>query len=112
MTTAVETLGPPRASVGVLGWLRKNLFSTWYNTLLTIVTLWVILVAGSGLVFWALTSARWGVITANARLFLIGPYPPDQVWRVWLVVVLVSVLFGLSGGVWGGTIRTFTMSLA
>lgn len=112
MTTMAETLAPPRTSVGVLGWLRKNLFSTWYNTLLTIVTLWVIWVAGSGLVSWALTSARWDVITANARLFLIGPYPPDQVWRVWLIVVIVSVLFGLSGGVWGGTIRTFTMSLA
>lgn len=111
MTTTTEVLGPPRTSVGVLGWLKKNLFSTWYNTLLTIVTLWVIWSSSSGLISWALTTARWNVISENARLFLVGPYPPDQVWRVWLVVVMVSILFGLSGGVWGGTIRTFTMSL-
>jgi general L-amino acid transport system permease protein len=96
----------------LLGWLRKNLFNNWYNTLLTLVTVWLIYVAGAGLLRWALTSAHWDVITTNLRLFMVGGYPPDQVWRVWLVVGTVSALFGLSGGVWGGTVRTFAMSLA
>jgi general L-amino acid transport system permease protein len=39
---SVETLPPPRTSVGLLGWLRQNLFSTWYNALLTIVAAIVI----------------------------------------------------------------------
>ena len=112
MTAAVDTIEPPSTSVGVLGWLRKNLFSTWYNALLTIVMLWLIYVVGTGLLNWAFTGARWNVIGANLRLFMVGPYPPDQVWRVWLVVALVSVLFGLSAGVFGGTIRTFANSLA
>ncbi len=112
MTASADTLGPPRTSVGVLGWLKKNLFSTWYNTLLTFVTLWFLWVVGSGLISWSLTSARWDVIAANWRLFMVGPFPPDQVWRVWVVVLFVSALFGVSGGVWGGTVRTFTMSLA
>jgi len=112
MATAVDTIEPPRTSVGVLGWLRKNLFSTWYNALLTIVMLWLLYVVGGGLLNWALTGARWGVISANLRLFMVGPYPPDQVWRVWLVVALVAALFGLSAGVFGGTIRTFANSLA
>jgi len=25
-----------------------------------------------------------GVITTNLRLFMVGPFPPEQVWRVWL----------------------------
>ncbi len=112
MAIAVDTIEPPSTSVGVLGWLRKNLFSTWYNALLTIVMLWLIYVVGTGLLNWAFTGARWNVIGANLRLFMVGPYPPDQVWRVWLVVALVSVLFGLSAGVFGGTIRTFANSLA
>jgi general L-amino acid transport system permease protein len=112
MTAAVDTIEPPSTSVGVLGWLKKNLFSTWYNALLTIVMLWLIYVVGTGLLNWAFTGARWNVIGANLRLFMVGPYPPDQVWRVWLVVALVSVLFGLSAGVFGGTIRTFANSLA
>ena len=28
---------PPVTEVGVLGWLKKNLFSTWYNILLTVI---------------------------------------------------------------------------
>ena len=25
---------PPVINIGVIGWLRKNLFSTWYNSVL------------------------------------------------------------------------------
>jgi general L-amino acid transport system permease protein len=112
MTTTVETIGPPRTSVGVLGWLKRNLFSTWYNTLLTILSAWLVYSVLSQLIVWAFTSARWGVISANLRLFMVGPYPPDQVWRPWLVLAMVSLLMGLSAAVWGGTIRTFGNSLA
>jgi general L-amino acid transport system permease protein len=105
-------MGPPRASIGIVGWLRKNLFSTWYNTLLTIISFWVIYSVGSQLLVWAFTSARWGIIPANLRLFMVGPYPPDQVWRVWLVLIVVSLMMGLSAGVWGGTMRTFGVWLA
>ena len=112
MTTNTETLGPPRTHVGVLGWLRKNLFSTWYNTLLTLVSVWVVYTAGSRLLVWALTTARWGVITTNLRLFMVGPFPPEQVWRVWSCLVIASLLFGLSAGIWKGTVRTLGAGLA
>ncbi len=112
MATVTETMGPPRTSIGVVGWLRKNLFNTWYNTLLTIISLWLIYSVGSQFLVWALTTAQWGVIPANLRLFMVGPYPPDQVWRVWLVLVVVSLMMGLSAGVWGGTMRTFAVWLA
>jgi general L-amino acid transport system permease protein len=112
VTTNTETIGPPRTHVGVLSWLRKNLFSTWYNTLLTLVSLWVVYTAGSRLLVWALTTARWGVITTNLRLFMVGPFPPEQVWRVWLCLVIASLLFGLSAGFWKGTVRTLGAGLA
>lgn len=112
MVTAADTLGPPPTSVGVLGWLKKNLFNTWYNALLTIVLLWVLASIGVELLRWALTEARWEVVTSNLRLFMVGPYPPDQVWRVWLVLLMVSALFGLSAGAWGGTVRSFANALA
>jgi general L-amino acid transport system permease protein len=111
MTTA-ETLEPPRTSVGVIGWLKKNLFSTWYNTVLTFIALWFLYTILSQMIVWAFTSARWEVITANLRLFMVGPFPPNQVWRVWLVLCIVSTLMGISGGVFGGTMRTFARWLA
>lgn len=112
MAASVEDMGPPRTSVGIVGWLRKNLFNSWYNTLLTFASLWLIYTAGSRIVIWAFTAARWGVITQNLRLFMVGPFPPEQTWRVWLCLVLVSLLFGLSAGVWGGTVRTLGTGLA
>ncbi|MBI3915064.1 MAG: ABC transporter permease subunit, partial [Chloroflexi bacterium] len=111
MATAVQVLRPPRTSVGVLGWLKKNLFSPWYNALLTIVTAWVLWGVGTSLLDWAL-KAKWQVIIDNLRLFMVGSYPPEQVWRVWLVVTMVSLLSGLSAGLWGASIRNIAFSLA
>lgn len=93
-------LPPPTERYTVLGWLRKNLFSTWYNTLLTI-----ILVVGLALVArlaieWIFAQARWEVITTNFRLFMIGQYPLDQIWRVWACVIVLALLIGLSWGTW------------
>ncbi len=110
--TTTDDIGPPRTSVGILGWLGKNLFGTWYNILLTLVSVWAIYTVGSRLLVWMFTAARWGVITTNLRLFMVGPFPPDQVWRVWLCLVIASLLFGFSAGVWKGTIRTLTAGLA
>src|SRR3989304_4523151 len=70
MTSA--TLQPPHVRVGPIAWLRVNLFSTWYNAILSLLIgallAWVIL-QFSG---WAVGAARWDVITRNMRLFLIG----------------------------------------
>ena len=35
-------LPPPTISIGALGWLRANLFSSWINTLLTLVGLYLL----------------------------------------------------------------------
>ena len=80
-----ETLKPPVISTGVLGWLRQNLFSTWYNTLLTLVALGLVYLLGSGL--WNfVTTADWSIVTANMRLALQKTYdavaPPKLVVAV------------------------------
>jgi general L-amino acid transport system permease protein len=107
-----EVLPPPRNTVGPAAWLRDNLFSSWGNSLLTVVVgalLILVLVQVAG---WALTEARWGVVTSNLRLFLIGQYPADQAWRVWLSLALISTLAGLSAGIFGAATRTLGASLA
>jgi general L-amino acid transport system permease protein len=96
VTTNAEYLPPPVTTVGPRAWLRTNLFSTWLNSLLTIVIGITLLCAAYLFVEWALTDARWGVITTNFRLFMIGHYPADEAWRVWLTLVVVSALSGIS----------------
>ncbi len=106
-----RTLEPPKVRVGPGEWVRKNLLSPWYNALLTVIGLWILYEVGRGLAVWALTQARWDVITDNIRLFLVGQFPPGQIWRVWLSLLFSSLLFGLGGGLWGGTIRQFACAL-
>ena len=94
---------PPITVVGPIAWLRQNLFSSWVNGLVTVV-LGRRLSAGwcSRSAQWALTEARWGVVTTNLRLFLIGQYPADQAWRVWLALADRSRCWrALSAGVYG-----------
>jgi len=61
------------------------------------VLLGTILIIALVLIFrWALTEARWGVITSNFRLFMIGQYPAEEAWRVWGALVVASILTGIS----------------
>ena len=100
---------PPRLTVGPLAWLRKNLFSTWYNVLLTLVALWLLYLFLKPAFEWATTEARWGVIEANLTLFMIGLYPREQIGRVWLTIFILAGLIGLSWGVWKNAARGFAL---
>lgn len=105
-----ETLPPPVTESGVVGWLRKNLFSTWYNALLTLVALYVIYLVLNGA--WNfVTTAEWNVITANMRLFMVGPYPVEQTWRVQVSVRLFAFLVGASWRIWQGVARSAAILL-
>jgi general L-amino acid transport system permease protein len=103
---AVE-MKPPVLTVGPLAWARKNLFSTWYNILLTLLGVWLLYVLIKPAVEWATTEARWGVIEANLTLFMIGFYPREQIGRIWLTIFLLAGLIGLSWGVWREAARGF-----
>ncbi len=113
MTVTVERLPPPSSSVGARAWLRQNMFSGWASSLVTIVLGMIIVSLIVLIAEWALTQARWGVITTNLRLFLIGLYPIEEAWRVWLTLVVVSILTGLTAVAQGGrAMRTLASGLA
>ncbi len=106
-TTAPSAVRPPVASGGVWNWMKANLFSSPFNTLLTLVVL-----AGAAQVLppffrWAFldslwfsdgaackeaAGACWSVVSRNVRFILFGFYPYDQQWRP---AVAVTVLAGL-----------------
>ena len=106
---ALETTKPPPLAMGPLAWLRKNLFSTWYNIFLTLVAIWLLYALLKPAIQWATTEARWGVIEANLTLFMIGLYPREQIGRVWLTIFLLAALIGLSWGVWKNAARGFAL---
>ncbi len=111
MNLTQQTSGPP-AAPGLLQWLRKNLFSSWLNSLLTILSVAVIYFVVKGLLTWVLFVADWTPVTYSLKLFAVGLYPVKEIWRVGTILAMVSFLAGLSWGVWGGTVRTFAVALA
>lgn len=79
----------PKTQNSSIGWLRKNLFNTWYNSLLSIVCLALSIWVGYGFINWAFNKAQWEVVTSNLPLFFVGRYPADQIWRLWLALAIV-----------------------
>jgi general L-amino acid transport system permease protein len=108
---AIDTveMKPPRLTVGPLAWLRKNLFSSWYNVALTFLAAWLLYLVLNPAIDWATTEARWGVIEANLTLFMVGQYPREQIGRVWLTIFILAALIGLSWGVWKNAARGFAL---
>jgi general L-amino acid transport system permease protein len=78
--------------------LRRELFATPLDGLIS-VGLVVGLGAGlQALLHWALTQADWAVVQANSTLLVVGRYPLEQQWRLWL---LTALLCGAAGITWG-----------
>jgi general L-amino acid transport system permease protein len=88
--------------------LRRNLFNTWYNALLTIASLYIIYRVLTGFIGW-LATADWAPITTRPILYAVGQYPAEELWRVGLSLSIIAFLFGLSWGKWGGLVRGFAL---
>lgn len=102
---------PPVAAQGALGWMRQNLFSSPFNTALTVLALALLLYTVPSLLQWLLlqaqwsgnasecraaTGACWAFISEKYRYILFGLYPPDLHWRPLLAMVLFIGLVAVS----------------
>ena len=81
---------PPAASAGVIGWLRQNLFSSVSNTILTLVSVYLLSLAIPAILDWAFLSSQvsgdtrfdckvegacWAWLDQRFGQFLFGFYP-------------------------------------
>ena len=102
---AVPARKAPALVVGPVAWVRANLFSSWTNTALTLVGLWLIYEIVAGVIGWALLHATWTgedgaactregagacwpFVVAKFGQFMYGRYPDAERWRVNLTYVL------------------------
>ena len=107
----------PITQIGLIGWLRVNLFSTWLSTAVTLLLGYLLLRWAVGFVEWAFINAIWTVPSVNGqpqtqgcrdlrgsgacwavigekhRFMLFGTYPYDEHWRPALVCVLFVGLY-------------------
>jgi general L-amino acid transport system permease protein len=100
MTTDTQVLAPPTERYTILGWLKRNLFGSIPDSLLTIFAIWLTYAMLKPTFTWVFGVARWQVIPDNLKLFMVGRYPAEYIWRVWLVLYLLAALTGFVWGVW------------
>ena len=99
-----EYLKPPISEVGAIGWLRGNLFNSWYNSLLTVVVLMLLWQLVPPFFRWAfidsvwntpaeacrdIDGACWSIIPRNISFILFGFFPDGEQWRPGLAMALM-----------------------
>ena len=106
---------PPVTERGAIKWLHENLFAGPYNTILTLVSLYVIYLMLSAIVPWLLngvwvadslqecrdivaasagegaTGACWAMLRERWHQFIFGLYPSEAYWRPTLAFGLLFV---------------------
>ena len=103
------SLPPPVTERGILKWLKTNLFNTWYNSIATIIGLYLLYLVIPPTFDWVWGSATWeassnkdcrageggacwGFIKARFVLFMYGFYEAESLWRPNLAGLLLIFL--------------------
>ena len=114
-----STRKPPVATTGLVGWLRLNLFSNWWNSLISIFTIYCLYQFIPWILDWTIFSADfvrnfqgdivddrikcsrvidpeiggacWSIIYVRFYQFIYGFYPREYVWRVNLSYFLLAL---------------------
>ncbi|NQY82878.1 MAG: amino acid ABC transporter permease [Alphaproteobacteria bacterium] len=110
-----KALPPPLNTTGVIGWIRQNLFRTWFDGALTLFALYLIVVILMPSIDWIVVTASfegmsraecravgkgacWAFIGERLDQFVYGFYPLEERWRVnlaglLLLITLVPLVF-------------------
>nr|WP_306737212.1 amino acid ABC transporter permease [Marimonas arenosa] len=115
-TEMVPEQEPPASTTGIIGWMRENLFSGWFNTVLTVLSALLIFFVLSVALPWLFSptwqaaslnecrailhelgrdghfaGACWGVIRDRWVQLFFGFYPADLYWRPILAFLLLGM---------------------
>lgn len=78
-------------------WVKRNLFNSVLNSIITIVIgLAAILLGWQAIRY--LVNADYTIIRDTLRIFMIGQFPNDELWRLWASGVLLAVTVGFASG--------------
>ena len=114
---------PPVVTSGVIGWLRANLFNSVFNTILTILAVYLLVLTVPPLIRWMFIDAIWSAPNGQAcraamgqeggacwafigqmwRFIFFGRFPYDAQWRPLFVVVIIIgvILASCDRRLWG-----------
>ena len=100
---------PPLSDKSIVGWIRMHLFSSVLNSLLTVITLYIVYITVKGLFVWGIVDAVWiadsrrecfdiniggacwaGVIAWFDNI-IYGRYPREELWRLNLGLIVLAL---------------------
>ncbi len=102
-----DIIGPPVMKNGWGAWINRNLFSSWFNTVLTAICLYTLWLIVPPLIKWFFINAHWNIpaeecrlgdgacwsfIVHNFRFILFGFYPFEHHWRPALAILLFGII--------------------
>jgi general L-amino acid transport system permease protein len=96
---------PPVRPRDPVVWLRRNLFSSWPSAVATLVLAPAVAITLFRFVRFLVVDARWEIVRVNLALYLIGPFPRDQVGRLWIALAVLAVALGAGAGAIAATAR-------
>lgn len=122
-TSLSESLPPPPNTTGVTGWIRQNLFQSWFDGVMTIIAAYLLYQILASSIGWlwldavfegssrkecreVSSGACWAVISERFNQFVYGFYPVAERWRVdvagllLLVAMLPLVYEKIPGRMW------------
>ena len=108
-----EEIKPPIINVGVIGWIRNNLFNGYLNSIITLLILFALWKIIPPFINWAFINsfwttsgevcqkagqgACWSIVVTNFRFIIFGFYPPEEQWRPLVSMILLFILVFYSG---------------
>ena len=104
-----EIIRPPQPP-GFLKWIQDNLFSSVFNSILTVLLVPVVFYLLYSVMDWILTGANWRAVTQFPLLYTVGQYPREELWRVGVIISGLILFLGISWGRWGGLLRSISIA--
>ena len=91
---------PPRLAEGegAAVWVRRNLFRSPVDGVITIVSAAVVGYVLFRLARFVFVTGRWEIVRVNLNLFMVGRYPSSELWRVVVCMLGLALLLGIAVG--------------
>jgi general L-amino acid transport system permease protein len=98
-TMAVPPPEPERPPAdGPVDWIRRNLARSPLDALVSLIAAVIVGYIAYRLLRYVFVTGRWDIVRDNLKLFMVGRYPLDDLWRISVVVVAIGLYGGLVAG--------------
>jgi general L-amino acid transport system permease protein len=105
LAEAMATRPAPIPARSPFEWVKKNLFNSAMNTVITVVLAPIVLYLLFRFARFVLVTGQWDAVRSNLELFMVSQYPRDERWRLVGQLVLVAGAIGMAIGINGRRAR-------